>query len=505
MKKYALISVFDKSNLKKLCNVFSKYQIKIISTGSTAKHIKKIGYNCRELSSFTKFKEILDGRVKSLHPKIHASLLFKRNNKKHINSFNNLNFPEINFVIVNLYPFSKVMNSNNKISECIEMIDIGGQTLLRSAAKNYDSVTTISNISDYNKFIEDIKKNNGSTSLEFRKNMALKVFQTTSLYEKNIYKWFKKLNKENNKTTNNKYKLRYGENPNQKAEYISTSKINVLNKSKLNGRDLSYNNILDIDSALNCIDEFNEPTCAIIKHNNPCGVASSHNISDAYKKAFKSDPNSAFGGVIIINRKLNYILAQKIKRNFFEIIIAKSFDKKAVSTLAIKNNLILIDSAKLSLKNNKEFKSVVGGLLYQKKNKSKVLLNELKKVSKKSATKNELRDLLFAIKVSKYVKSNSVVLAKNLQTVGIGAGQMSRIDATKVALMKINNFNKKLKNFVAASDAFFPFNDSIKLLNKRGCNAIVQPKGSINDANLIDYGDKNKMKIYFTKKRFFKH
>ena len=498
MKNYALVSVYDKSKLGFICKVFEKYKIKIISTGSTAKYIKQLGYACIEVSKLTKFKEILNGRVKTLHPKIHASLLFERKNKLHSNSFKKLKFPEINYVIVNFYPFDK-LNFKNK-AEATEMIDIGGPSLIRSAAKNYNSITAIINKKDYAKFVNELKKNNGYTTLSFRKKMALKAFKTTSLYDKKIYEWFS-----NKKDKKPGLKIKYGENPNQKAIYFSSTQYNNLEKANLSEQKLSYNNILDIDSAINCINEFKEPTSAIIKHNNPCGVASSKNINTAFYKSLKSDELSAFGGVLIINKKMTGILSKKINNFFFEVVIAKSFEKKAVSILLKNKKIKIIDYSKIKNNSKKEIRSIFGGYLVQEKNLSKIVTKKLKLVSKVKANKVSIQDIIFALKVCKHLKSNSIVLAKNKQTIGIGAGQMSRVDSTKIAIIKLNKFNKKLSKFVAASDAFFPFNDSIGLLCKRGCVSIVQPKGSVNDKNMISFSNKNKMSLYFTTERFFKH
>ena len=348
MIKYALISVFDKSNLIKICKNLKKFNVGLIATSSTAKYIKKIGFSCKDVSSLTGFKDDFDGRVKTLHPKVHASLLFKRNNSNHNKAFKNLKFPEISYLIINFFPFNKFSKLNINFEKKLDMIDIGGPALLRSAAKNFKAITTVSSPQDYIGFINEMTKNKGSTSEKFRKRMAKKAFNLTSNYDKKIHSWFIKLTQQKNSSKSNSYKLRYGENPNQKAIYQSNNNGNILYKSKLSGKKLSYNNILDIDSAINCIKEFNEPTCAIIKHNNPCGVASRKDISLAFKKAIECDPQSAFGGVMIINRTLKSILAKKISKIFFEIVIAKSLDKKSIEILNKKKKLILIDSTKLS-------------------------------------------------------------------------------------------------------------------------------------------------------------
>jgi len=505
LKKYALISVFEKKNIIKICACLKKFDIGIISTGSTAKKIYQAGYKVSEVSDLTKFNEILDGRVKTLHPKIHASLLYKRKKESHVNAFKKLNFPSIDFVFVNLYPFEKIIKTTKKIDDCVEMIDIGGSTLLRSAAKNYENITTISSIDDYDSFIREVKLHKGNTSLEFRKKMALKVFIKTSNYDKNISNWFKKQDKNLYKEENDKkIKLKYGENPNQKSIFIQNKNSISIFDSKIYGKDIGYNNILDIEAGLKCINEFSEPTCVIIKHNNPCGVASSKSINLAFKKAFNSDPASAFGGVVIFNKSVNKKLALSLSKIFFEAIVAKNFLKESLHILKKKEKLILINSKSIKIEKKDEIKSVIGGQLKQNINNIVIERRSLKCVSIKKVAIRILDDLVFALKVTKHVKSNAIVLAKNKQTLGIGAGQMSRIDSTNIALnKKLLNFDKT--KFVAASDAFFPFTDNIIKLARNNCVAVVQPSGSINDNKIIDYANKKKLPLYFTKFRLFKH
>jgi phosphoribosylaminoimidazolecarboxamide formyltransferase / IMP cyclohydrolase len=499
MKRKALISVYDKSSLKKICNVLNKFNIEIISTGATAKKIISFGYECSEVSNLTKFKEILDGRVKTLNPKLHASILYKRNNPEHKKAFKKLNFPVIDFVIVNFYPFTKI-SIKETTEKKIEMIDIGGPSMIRSASKNFESVTTICDKKFYDPLIRELKKNEGVTSLAFRKKMAKKNFKITSDYDLSIFKWF---NENNKKKINNKIKLKYGENPNQKAHYLTNSKQNLFN-SQLHGKKLGYNNILDISDGLNCLKEFQEPTCVIIKHNNPCGIASADNIESAYKKAIMSDPLSAFGGVVLFNKKINTVLGKKINSRFFEAIVAPKINNKTLETLSVKKRLIIIDSFGLKNKNKQIFKSVNSGVLYQDENQYKVTKSKIKLVSKKSVSKETMDDLIFAFKVAKHVKSNAIVLANNKQTLGIGAGQMSRLDSTRMAILKYKDFFKNRK-FVCASDAFFPFTDNINLLLKLKCRAIIQPGGSINDDKIIEFAKTKKTSLYFVKNRVFKH
>ncbi|MDC1054720.1 bifunctional phosphoribosylaminoimidazolecarboxamide formyltransferase/IMP cyclohydrolase [Alphaproteobacteria bacterium] len=499
MKRNALISVYDKSSLKKLCGVLNKFNIGIISTGATAKKIISLGFKCKEISNLTKFKEILDGRVKTLNPKLHASILYKRNDPKHEKTFRKLNFPIIDFVIVNFYPFTKISNKESPEKK-IEMIDIGGPSMIRSASKNFASVTTICDKKFYDSLIKELKKNNGVTSLAFRKKMAKRNFKLTSDYDLSIFKWF---NENKKKERNNKIKLKYGENPNQKAYYLTNSKSNLFN-SQLGGKNLGYNNILDISDGLNCLYEFQEPTCVIIKHNNPCGIASANNIDEAYEKAIQSDPVSAFGGIVLFNKKINTVLAKKINSRFFEAIVAPKIYKKILETLSVKKKLIVINSDGLKNKNNQSFKSVNSGALYQEENQYRITKSKIKLVSKKSASRKTIDDLIFAYKVAKHVKSNAIVLADNRQTLGIGAGQMSRLDSTRMAILKYKDFFKN-RTFVCASDAFFPFTDNIDLLLMQKCEAIIQPGGSINDDKIIEFAKTKKTSLYFIKNRVFKH
>jgi len=502
-KRYALISTFDKSNLKSICLILKKFSIEIISTGLTAKHIRKIGFSCLNVSDLTKFKEILSGRVKTLHPKIHASLLFDRNNQEHVSTFNSLNFPKIDFVISNLYSFENVAKSkhNNKI---IEMIDIGGPTLLRSAAKNFNSVTTVNSPGLYSSFIREMNINKGSTTLDFRKKMAGFVFTLTSSYDLMISNWFNSTSNASLKLDlKNKIPLLYGENPNQKANVFYANKTN-LHTNQIQGKNLSYNNILDIDAATNCMHEFKEPTCVIIKHNNPCGAASNLTINKAYDRALNADPISSFGGIVALNRSVDETLSKKIIQHFVEIIIASSFDKKALKVFKERKRLIVIKLTKNKLTNTHELKSINGGYLKQEKNLTKINKRLLVRTSNYKSKLSQLDDLIFALKICKHIKSNAIVLCKNKKTIGIGAGQMSRIDACKIAVKKCNK-KEKQNGFVAASDAFFPFTDNIELLLKNNCKAIVQPSGSINDKKIIDYINNKKIPLYFSKNRFFKH
>ena len=496
INSFALISVYNKNNLSFLCNFLEKNQIGIISTGSTSKKIKSLGYECLNISKLTNFKEVLNGRVKTLHPKIYISILHDRDNNDHKKTFSKSNFPKIDYIIVNLYPFMEFQKKDPE--ETIEMIDIGGPTLLRAAAKNYKHLTTISCPEDYKKLKENIKKNSGTTNLSFRKKMAEKTFKLTHEYDLGIYNWFSK------KQTTENIKLRYGENPNQQASLNTITGKSYVDH-QIHGKAISYNNILDIDSGLDFLSEFKEPTTVIIKHNNACGIASSKTIKSAFIKALNSDKKSSFGGVVLINKKLNENLAKILVKNFFEILVAPGFTKSALEILNKRKKLIIINSSNIPKVNHQMIKTVRMGTLAQMYNSLKITKKIFKAVSKnKKISKKEYEDILFAFKVVKHIKSNGIVLVKNKQTLGVGAGQMNRYDATKFAIMKYKeNFNKK--NIVCASDAFFPFVDSLRLLLKNNCTCIVQPNGSVNDNKVIDFVNKNKLKLIFSSQRVFKH
>ncbi len=493
---FALVSVFNKTNINFLCKILKQNNIGIISTGSTSKKIRSLGFDCFEIASLTNFSEILDGRVKTLHPKIYISILHNRNNDSHKKTFDKIKFPKIDYVIVNLYPFSKFTNKRDE--DAIEMIDIGGPTLLRASAKNYESVTTIIHPGDYKLLKNNIDKNSGNTDLNFRKQMAEKTFELTFKYDQDIHKWLsqKKLNKN--------IILRYGENPNQKAVIQKTKGITIADY-QVQGKEVSYNNILDIDSGLDFLSEFTEPTTVIVKHNNACGVASSNTIKKSFDKAFSSDKKSAFGGVILTNKKIDGELAKLILKNFFEVLVSPGYTKSALEVLSKRKNLILINSIKIPKAKKITTKSTRMGTLIQKNNNLKLSMKNFSIVSKNSKlTKKERDDVLFAFRVVKNIKSNAIVLVKNKQTVGIGAGQMNRFDATKLAIMKYKD-NFSMKNLVCASDAFFPFVDSLRLLMKNNCVCIVEPNGSINDHKIIDFVNKNKLKLIFSNIRVFKH
>ena len=495
-KKFALISVFNKKKLKYLCQNLKKYNYNFISTGATSKKIKSLGFKCQNISEITNYHEILDGRVKTLNPKIFGALLYKRNDLKQIKEFNKLGMPNIDIVIVNLYPFNETIYTNN--DEIInEMIDIGGSSLIRAGSKNYNDVTVITHISDYEKLIKNLKINKGNTDFRFRKLMAAKSFKLTSRYDNMIYDWFNK-----DKKKEKKLNLKYGENPNQSSFIIKNTNMKI-SEYQLHGKKISYNNIIDVESGYNCLSEFKEPSCVIIKHTNPCGVASSNDISKSFKMALKSDEKSAFGGIVLLNRKVNLNLAKTMNKFFFEIIAAKDFDSSALKILTKKKNLIILKINNLK-KNKNNYKSTLFGELHQLEDTTIINKKFFKLVTKKEISKKRMEDLIFATKVVKHLKSNAIALVKNKQTIGLGIGQTNRYNSVELAI-NVMKKNFKTDKYVCSSDGFFPFTDTMKLLKKNNCDVIAQPFGSINDERVKNFAKKNNLTLYYLKNRLFKH
>ena len=511
--KTALISVSDKTDLSIVLETLKQYKVKIISSGGTYISIKKLGYSCTEVSSYTGFKEMLDGRVKTLHPKIHAGILHDRANKKHSTEMNKRNFPSIDLIIVNFYPFQKIINSSNTNKKIIENIDIGGPTMVRAAAKNFNNVLIVTNKNDYPDLVNEIKKNNGNTTLNFREYMSSKAFGLTAYYDSMIANWFnQKLNIKfpERKTIFGKRlkKLRYGENPHQEGSiYISDYNNIDLGLDVLGGKELSYNNYNDIFTSLEILLSLGKsPSTVIIKHANPCGVSTNKSTLTSFKNAYACDPISAFGGVIACNFKINKAIASEINKKFLEVILAKGFEKDALAILRKKKNLRIVDFSKYKKKNQINFKIFDNSFLMQDNDRSIFDKKALKFVTKLKPTKKELREIEFTFNISKYVKSNAIVLTNNFSTIGIGAGQPSRLDSCKIAVQKAKLFQKsKIKNSIAASDAFFPFADGIKLLIVSGVKIIVQPGGSIRDQEVINAANKAKVKMVFTGIRHFNH
>ena len=511
--KNALISVSDKDELSKLLKILKKYKIKIISSGGTFKKIKNLGYKCSEVSSYTNFNEMLGGRIKTLHPKIHAGILYDRSNKKHKLEMKNKEFPSIDLVVVNFYPFQDTLLNTKNSKNIIENIDIGGPTMVRAAAKNFKDVLIITEKEDYANLINEMKKNNGSTSLNFRELMSAKAFNLTSYYDSVISEWFnKKLNIKfpDRKTIFGKKitELRYGENPHQKSSiYRNDLNYGDMGLNKLNGKALSYNNYNDIYAGLDILLSIKKiPTTVIIKHANPCGVSSNKSSLSSFKNAFLSDPVSAFGGIVACNFKVNKSIAEEINKSFFEVVLAKGFDKKALGILKKRKNLRVIDISKFKQKNNISVKIFDGSFLLQDKNEIIFNKKKLKFVTKNKPSQKEIKEIEFAFNVCKFVKSNAIVLVNNFSTIGIGGGQPSRLDSCKIAVQKAKQFqSSKIKNSIAASDAFFPFADGINILIKAGVKTIVQPGGSIRDQEVINAANKAKIKMFFTGVRHFNH
>lgn len=510
----ALISLSDKSGLDFLAKILKEFNIEVLSTGGTAKSLREFGLDVQDVSGYTEFPEIMGGRVKTLHPKIHGSLLGIRDNQDHVKEMEKHNIGNIDLVAVNLYPFEKtVANKEASFGEIIENIDIGGPSMLRSASKNHAFLTVITSPDDYDLLFKNMKENNGSTSYEFRKEMAAKAFSLTASYDTAISNWFASEKKEDfpeklSITASGKKLLRYGENSHQKAAFYSLDSKDTCFPEKLHGKELSYNNINDVDVALKILHEFELATSVIIKHANPCGIASADNIEQAYKLSLASDPVSAFGGIYAFNRKITPALAKSLSEMFAEVIIAPDIEKEALEILSKKKNVRILIS-----KGNKpgalnDIKRVEGGFLVQQADTFSITADMLKTVTKIQPGEKEIEELLFAFKACKYVKSNAIVLTHNKATIGIGAGQMSRVDSVKIAIMKAKeNVNNAafLNNSVLASDAFFPFPDSIKYAAEAGVKSIIQPGGSIRDNEVIEEADKNNISMVFTGNRHFRH
>jgi len=511
--KTALISVSDKTDLSMVLRTLNKYKVKIISSGGTYKSIKQLGYPCTEVSMYTGFKEMLDGRVKTLHPKIHAGILHDRSNKKHTKEMSKQKFPSLDLIVVNFYPFQKIVTNSKNNKEIIENIDIGGPTMVRAAAKNFKNVLIITNKTDYSDLINEINKNKGKTTLNFREYMSSKAFGLTAYYDAMIANWFnQKLNikfPERKTIFGRKFKqLRYGENPHQKSSiYINNYNDKELGLNQIGGKDLSYNNYNDIFASLEILFSFkNIATTAIVKHANPCGVSINKSPILSFKNAYACDPISAFGGVIACNFKINKTIADEINKNFLEVILAKGFEKNALNILNKKKNLRIIDISKYKKKNQTTVKTFDSSFLIQEKDKTIFNKKDLKFVTKNKPTLKELKEIEFAFNISKYVKSNAIVLTNNFSTIGIGAGQPSRLDSCRIAVQKAKQFQtKKIKNSIAASDAFFPFADGVKSLIAAGVKIFVQPGGSIRDQEVINAVNKAKAKMIFTNIRHFNH
>ncbi|MDC0392940.1 bifunctional phosphoribosylaminoimidazolecarboxamide formyltransferase/IMP cyclohydrolase [Gammaproteobacteria bacterium] len=507
--KTALISLSDKTGLEELVNFLVSENVKMLSTGGTFKAIKGITSEVIEVSDFTGFEEMMNGRVKTLHPKIHAGILARRDQDLEV--LEERGYEPIDLVVVNLYPFKETITQGCSFDEAIEKIDIGGPTMIRSAAKNFKDVAVVSNPSDYSQLIKEWKNSDG-ISYDFRKELSQKVFETMADYNLSISNYFKE-ESENNipsysfETTSS---LRYGENPHQTANLFTFSDLkhkNIANADILQGKELSYNNIVDADAAWECVRAFDDPACVIVKHANPCGVAESKNIFGAYDLAFKTDPTSAFGGIIALNRILDTKTAQEINsRQFVEVILATGYEEGALAEFAKKKNVRVL---KVDLEQDNPYpgiiKKVSGGILIQSDDTFAVSSEDLKCVTKRQPTANELNDLMFAWRVAKFVKSNAIVYVKNRQTIGIGAGQMSRVISADIANLKAKGEGLEVQGAVMASDAFFPFRDGIDKAASSGIASIIQPGGSMRDNEVIAAADENDIAMVFTNTRHFRH
>ena len=501
--KSALISVFNKDGLEPIAKKLNNLGVIIYSTGGTELFLKKIGIPVLRVEDVTGYPSILGGRVKTLHPKIFGGILNRNDNNNDVNDLKNYEIPNIDLVIVDLYPFEETVKSNDSEQNIIEKIDIGGISLIRAAAKNFKDVMCISSQDDYSDFLDILNNNNGEVSLEYRRNFAFRAFNVSSHYDTAIFNYFKEDNNSLKASFKNGKELRYGENPHQKGTFYGD--FNSMFE-QLHGKELSYNNLLDVDAAVNLILEFfnDIPTFAILKHNNACGLASRDSLLDAYKDALAGDPVSAFGGVLISNKKIDFETAEEINKLFCEVVIAPSFEKTAINLLKSKKNRILLVLKNTEL-NNQQLRTCLNGVLTQDKDNITDSTSNFKTCTIKSPNSSEIKDLEFASKICKHTKSNTIVLAKNLQLISSGTGQTSRVDALKQAIEKSNNFKFDLNNSVMASDAFFPFPDCVEIAHKNGISSVIQPGGSIKDNLSIEYCDKNNISMVLTGTRHFKH
>ena len=507
--KTALISVSDKKNLKPLLKVLKKNKIRIISSGGTYKEIKKLNFKCLEVSKFTNSSEILEGRVKTLHPKLHSGILNKRDNKSHQNEMKQNSFENIDLVIVNFYPFENTLKKTNNHDKIIENIDVGGPTMVRSAAKNYKHVTVITSSNQYEELIKELKKYKGSTSLKFREKLSRLAFTKTAYYDSIISNYFNKFSDitfPENKIFHAKLigLPRYGENPHQRSAIYSRNEDN--NIKQIHGKQLSYNNYNDIFTALTISKSLSQNRgTVIIKHANPCGVSIKKNNLESYKAALKCDPVSAFGGIVSCNYNVTKIIAEELNKIFLEVIIANSFDKDALKILKTKKNLRIINASSYTSSEKYKFISNNGEILIQSEDNSKFKLKDFKVVSKKKPTLKQMKNLIFAFNICRFVKSNAIVLAANESTIGIGSGQPSRLDSCQIAINKMKKFIDSKDELVAASDAFFPFVDGLEKLVQSGVTAVIQPFGSIRDKEIIKFANETDTILVFSKTRHFRH
>jgi phosphoribosylaminoimidazolecarboxamide formyltransferase/IMP cyclohydrolase len=520
--KQALISVSDKTGIVEFARELSNLGVSILSTGGTAKLLKDSGLTVTEVGDYTGFPEMLDGRVKTLHPRIHAGILARRDSTEHMAAMERTEIPTIELVVVNLYPFSRtIARLDCSLEEAIENIDIGGPAMVRAAAKNYKSVAVITDPVDYAPLLEEIRAGGGAVTQELRFQLACRAFSHTAAYDGAISNYLTSMDSEAgerrafperlNLSFNIAQHLRYGENPHQQAAFYRDPVPvpgSLASYTQLQGKELSYNNIADADAAWECVKTFDTPACVIIKHANPCGVAVADTPLDAYKLAFATDPTSAFGGIIAFNRTLDETTAEAVIKQFVEVIIAPQFTEEAQQILARKANvrILTVPTALLGTGSNAyDFKRVGGGLLVQTPDDLNITASQLKVVTKVKPTVQQLNDLLFAWRVAKFVKSNAIVFCANGQTLGVGAGQMSRVDSARIASIKAQNAGLDLAGSAVASDAFFPFRDGLDVVVQAGARAIIQPGGSVRDEEVIAAADEQGVAMVFTGVRHFRH
>jgi phosphoribosylaminoimidazolecarboxamide formyltransferase/IMP cyclohydrolase len=501
--KSALISVYSKDGIEDLARKLTSYGIQIISTGGTYDFLLSKGIHATSVESITSYPSILGGRVKTLHPKVFGGILWRRDQLADVGDVEKYDIPSVDLVIVDLYPFEKTVAATMNEAEIIEKIDIGGISLIRAAAKNYAHVVVVPSADSYPLLLELLEKNNGVTGLSDRRRFAAMAFNVSSHYDTKIFGY---LNQNENiqafkESIQTSYPMRYGENPHQKGTFYGN-----LEKvfTRLNGKELSYNNLVDVDAAINLIGEFSEPTVAIIKHTNPCGVASRKTLREAYLDALACDPVSAFGGIIIVSGTVDMELAEEINKLFFEILIAGRYENDALERLKSKKNRIILQKNSFDF-SPRQFKSILNGVLEQEKDLRTEEIADFQYVTERKPSQDETNALLFANKIVKHLKSNTIVLVKDSQLIGCGMGQTSRVDALRQAVLKAQAFGFSTAGAVMASDAFFPFADSVEIANEAGVTAVIQPGGSIRDVDSVSYCNKHDMSMVFTGVRHFKH
>lgn len=501
--KSALVSVFNKEGLAPIVEKMDSLGITIYSTGGTEKFIKDLGINVVPVEDITSYPSILGGRVKTLHPKVFGGILNRQSNEQDAAELKEYQIPQIDIVIVDLYPFEKTVASDAAEQEIIEKIDIGGISLIRAAAKNFEDVICVSSVNDYSEFLEILTEGEGATSLKDRKKFAAKAFNVSSHYDTAIFNYFNEDEKAYKQSYTTGKELRYGENPHQEGYFFGDFEAIF---DKLHGKELSYNNLLDVDAAVNLMNEFrNEaPTFAILKHNNACGLAQRETVLEAYKDALAGDPVSAFGGILITNTEIDTATAKEIHQLFCEVVIAPAFSEEALEILKGKKNRILLAQKEIELPKT-QVRSCLNGVLVQDKDLKTDSEEDLTFATNNKPTSNELSDLLFASKICKHTKSNTIVLVKNKQLCASGTGQTSRVDALRHSIEKAGSFDFDLRGAVMASDAFFPFPDSVEIAGKAGITAVIQPGGSIKDQLSIDYCNDNNIAMVMTGTRHFKH